>query len=147
MTKLDIKYDPEVPFDWVAMEKANDLGPKPRFPYDGGGVTVLGLRFTCKHIHTGGSDPYAGDRWKMEVGNRSRWYGQLTLVLDSVVICILQLEWCRRDKWRNLLEVREYELKKMPWFARKLWCFLDRRKDWWMANTPQDEYGCPGNYV
>lgn len=155
LISLNIRYDPEYPFDWVSMEQQQfpELNaPKPLFPFRGfgrqGHVSVLGVHFNYHHRTTRGFDPYAGEEWTCTVG-------PFELLLSSVVCSMATLEfhWQARGKlWlmlmksgeptfvkRALFDVREYRQADMPWLVRKLWDFLEYRRAWFEANTPEPE--------
>ena len=138
---LDIRYDPDYPFDWVPDPTFGS--PEPRFPYRGNGrrgtVSVLGLRFKREHVVTRGSDPYAGDTWSLKVG-------KFELKLSNVVICTTGVRW----NCRELLSARGYSAKDLPqpWglLRRFLWNFLNYRKYWLECNSAEDPMGRLGDY-
>lgn len=137
LIQLNIRYDPEYPFDWVAeQEYYENMYPsdkRPMFPYKGshrsGYINVLGLCFNYSHVVTKGFDPYAGDEWEAKLGN-------FRLRLSTVICCSAELSYKRKD----VFNIREYEMKSMPYLIRKLFEFLEYRYEWEENNRPEDPY-------
>lgn len=161
LTQLNIRYDPDYPFDWVNQQPPEVGAPLPKFPFDGHKVSVLGLHFVHKHIVTEGFDPYAGDRWTLELG-KDKYRPWLLFTLDSTVSWCAKLEvkpwrlvdslywhvpwgwWKISDgafRWFPGIDYSRYEgSTKMPrWFVL-LWDFLEYRRGWWECNSPQEDY-------
>ena len=130
LTLLNIRYDPEYPYDWATEADYWDkLYPPrpPRFPYSGNTVSVFGLQFYHRHVNTRGFDPYAGEEWTCEVG-------QFNLALSSVITWSVELNW----RSRSLLRTVE-DCGKLPWHWSKLWHFLEYRREWWERRTCVEE--------
>lgn len=138
LIELNIRYDPDYPFDWVTeQEYYENLYPtdkRPRFPYRGshrsGAVIVLGLCFNYRQVRSGGFDPYQGDDWDLQLGS-------FRLTLSTMICCVAELTFKRR----HIFNIREYEMKSMPYLIRKLVDFLEYRYEWEQRNRIEDPYG------
>lgn len=138
MTKLDINFDPSLPpYMQGPSEKPE---PEPHFPYRRGCVSFFGLKFCRRPVntHTRGPDPYSGEVWTC---NADPFFFEY----NTVVICVLMITLWNRE----LVHIREYSAKQMPWWARQITRALVYRYDWWMRyiNGPADDaYGHLSDY-
>lgn len=145
LTQLNIRYDPDYPFDWASeedyWEAKYPANRKPLFPFNWqpSGVKIGPYVFTREHIVTKGFDPYAGERWELEIG---KWFRlELATVISFRAECTLfgktfiSHEKCKQGKmhiswpWRLILDALEY------------------RYEWWERNEHvEDPYGSLSSY-
>ena len=144
LIQLNIRYDPEYPFDWVSEQDYYEAhyppNRKPLFPFKWQSGVVIGpWAFYREHVVTGGFDPYAGERWTLEIG---KW---LEIELSTVVAFTGKLtvfgktfeshEKCKKGKMH------------ISWLWRVLLQALEYRYEWWARNEDvEDPYGSLGDY-
>lgn len=141
LIQLNIRYDPEYPFDYVTeqdyWEAKYPARVKPLFPFKQGyGVIIGPLVFHRKHVVTKGFDPYAGERWELKIG---RWFELklATVIGFSAKLTLFGKTFTSYEKDGGKLS--------QPWSL--LLNALEYRYEWWERNEyVEDPYGSLGSY-